>query len=213
MKIYGRTSSFNVQKVMWLIEELDLEAEHTQLGGRFGGLDTAAFERLNPMKKVPVLEDGDKAVWESHTILRYLIACYGNKMWNPDCAYQRSLYERWLDWSQTVFQPAFMSAFWGYYRTPEDKRDMAAVNQALAQCRYCLDQLDNALEDKRYLAADVMTLADIAVGAVLYRLTEMGLSVTLPPNVQRWYVLLKERPGYKKWIMSDFTELKGRQTY
>src|ERR1700733_6267992 len=40
LKVWGRRSSFNVQKVMWLIGELGLEHRHIDAGGNFGGLDT-----------------------------------------------------------------------------------------------------------------------------------------------------------------------------
>lgn len=78
LKILGRTTSFNVQKVLWLADELSLEYDHIELGGKFGGLDSQEFARLNPMKKVPVLVDEQHSIWESHTILRYLAAKYGD---------------------------------------------------------------------------------------------------------------------------------------
>ena len=43
LKVWGRRSSFNVQKVMWLIGELELAHEHINAGGGFGGLDAPAF--------------------------------------------------------------------------------------------------------------------------------------------------------------------------
>ena len=49
---------------------------HPSRGG-FGWLDEPTFRGLNPHSRVPVLQDADVAVWESHTILRYLAACYG----------------------------------------------------------------------------------------------------------------------------------------
>lgn len=77
MKIWGRRSSFNVQKVLWLVDELDLVHQHIDAGGRFGGLDTPAFLAMNPNGKIPVLQDTDGTiVWESHAILRYLAAKY-----------------------------------------------------------------------------------------------------------------------------------------
>jgi glutathione S-transferase len=39
LRVWGRRSSFNVQKVMWLIGELDLAHEHVDAGGAFGWLD------------------------------------------------------------------------------------------------------------------------------------------------------------------------------
>lgn len=213
MKLYGRTTSFNVQKVLWLLEELAVPYEHIELGGRFGGLDSPEFSRLNPMRKVPVLVDGKKVVWESHTILRYLAASYGRPAWYSDNPYQRSLYERWMDWAQVTFQPAFMGTFWGFYRMPPNKRDMGAINSDLQKCSQCLDVIEHQLMDNDYIAGPAITLADISVGSVLYRLTSQGLKVELPPRVMNWYEKLKQRPGYHKWVMSDFSELKSREAY
>ncbi len=47
MKLYGRITSFNVQKNLWLLEELKLPFEHVELGGRFGGLDSSEFKQTN----------------------------------------------------------------------------------------------------------------------------------------------------------------------
>jgi glutathione S-transferase len=85
LKVWGRRSSFNLQKVMWLIGELDLPHEHIDWGGAFGGLDDPAFLAMNPHGRIPVIRDGEAAVWESHTILRYLAARYGQgRFWSDD---------------------------------------------------------------------------------------------------------------------------------
>jgi len=77
MKIWGRRSSFNVQKVLWLVAELGIAHRHIDAGGSFGGLDTLEFRAMNPNGKIPVLQDTDgTTVWESHAILRYLAAKY-----------------------------------------------------------------------------------------------------------------------------------------
>ena len=49
LTIFGRRSSFNVQKVAWLVGELELPHQHIEVGGRFGGLDDPAFLQMNPM--------------------------------------------------------------------------------------------------------------------------------------------------------------------
>src|SRR5215471_5995055 len=68
LKVWGRRSSFNVQKVLWFLGELGLVYEHIPAGGSFGGLDELAFRAMNPQGRVPVVEDGEVAIWESHTI-------------------------------------------------------------------------------------------------------------------------------------------------
>ena len=74
LTIWGRRSSFNLQKVMWLVGELQLEHRHIELGGQFGGLDTPEFLAMNPHGRIPVIDDQGTVVWESHAILRYLAA-------------------------------------------------------------------------------------------------------------------------------------------
>ncbi len=211
MKLYGRSTSLNVQKVLWLLEELGLSYEHIELGGKFGGLDTEEFSRLNPMKKVPVLIDDDHVIWESHTILRYLAASYGDETWYPASPYRRSLYERWMDWAQTLLQPAFMGTFGAYYRTLPPKRNMATVDNELQKCLEYLNCIEQALDHAQYLAGESITLADICAGVIIYRLTSQGLDVSLPPKVSLWYEGLQQRPGYQKWVMSDFSDLRARE--
>ena len=45
LTVWGRTSSVNVQKVMWAVRELGLEHERIDAGGAFGRLDTPSTAR------------------------------------------------------------------------------------------------------------------------------------------------------------------------
>ena len=213
LTLYGRHTSYNVQKVLWLLEELALEYEHIELGSNPGDTETDEFGRLNPMRKVPVLVEDEKTVWESNTILRYLVNSYGRGSWAPGDAYRRSMVERWMDWSQSQFQPAFNDVFWGYYRTPEHLRNMDLVNANLAICHACFGQLDTQLDNKNFLLGDDLSLADITTGVFLYRLLEIDLNVQLPLRVSVWYERLQTLGGYQKWVMSDFSSLFARLEY
>jgi glutathione S-transferase len=65
LTIWGPATSLNVQKVLWLADELALDYQHVSVGG----LDAPDFLARNPHGRIPVIEDGETAVWESHTIL------------------------------------------------------------------------------------------------------------------------------------------------
>ena len=210
IKIFGRHTSYNVQKVLWFLEELAIEFDHIELGGRFGGIDTPEFSELNPHQKVPVLVDNGNSIWESNTILRYLLLTYGAGKWCVGDPYERSKYERWMDWSIDRMEQAFVGVFWGYYRTPQEARNMGEVNKQLALCNTYLLDLDKALDRKDFLCGSQISLADISIGVFMYRLVEMGLGVKLPKNTSRWYDKMAESKGYRKWVMSDFSELAGR---
>jgi glutathione S-transferase len=102
LKVWGRCSAFNVQKVMWVVAELGLPHEHIDVGGAFGGLDDPAFLAMNPHGRIPVIDDAGLVVWESHAIIRYLCARYGSgTLWPRDAA-ERSFADRWMDWSATT---------------------------------------------------------------------------------------------------------------
>jgi len=214
LKIWGRRSSFNVQKVLWFADELGLEYEHIPAGGSFGRRDETAFRALNPHGWVPVLQDGELAVWESHTILRYLAARHGqDRFWSADPA-ARARIEGWMDWSQTALQPDFlMGVFWGFYRTPEDQRDWPAIRKSLARCARHFRLLDTILARQRYLVGNDFSLADIPAATSLYRYFELDIERPDVPNVATWYRRLQQRPAYRAHVMLAFDELRGRLDY
>ena len=214
LKVWGRRNSLNVQKVMWLIGELQLAHEHIPVGGPYGGLAEPRFRMLNPNGLIPVLEDGDLVVWESHAILRYLAARYGgSRYWPPDAG-ERSAFDRWMDWCQAHWQPAFSTGvFWGYFRTPEADRDWVNVNRAIAQCAELMQIVEHALEGRRFVAGDALTLGDVPIGASLYRY--FGLDIARPPlpRVEAWYARLSSRPAYQEHVMAPYDDLKGRLAF
>jgi glutathione S-transferase len=214
LKVWGRRSSFNVQKVLWLVGELGLAHEHIPAGGSFGRLDEPGFRSLNPHGRVPVIEDGDVAVWESHSVLRYLAAQYGWDSFWADVPAMRARVEGWMDWAQTTLQPDFLNGvFWGYYRTPEAQRDWPAIHRSLARCADHFRLLDRILKERPFLTGDRLSLADIPAGATLYRYFELDIDRPELPNVSGWYDRLQQRPAYRAHVMIPFPELAGRHDY
>ncbi|HEY3792877.1 MAG TPA: glutathione S-transferase [Bradyrhizobium sp.] len=214
LRVWGRRSSFNVQKVMWLIGELDLAHQHVDAGGSFGGLDTRDFLAMNPHGRVPVIRDGEAVAWESHAILRYLAARHGAGRFWPDDAAARARVDGWMDWSQTALQPDFLSGvFWGFYRTPEDKRNWPAIRASLARCAGHFERLDRLLEGRSFLLGDDLTLADITAGTSLYRYFELEIERPKLAQVERWYRTLQQRQAFRTHVMIPFGELRGRLDY
>jgi glutathione S-transferase len=213
LRVWGRRSAFNVQKVLWLIGELGLPHPHIEAGGAFGGLDDPTFLQMNPHGRVPVIDDDGIVVWESHTILRYLAARYGgDAFWSGDAA-ERSLAERWMDWSLATLQPAFMDLFWGFYRTPETARDWPKIRDALERCARHYRLLDAQLAERPFLGGGRFGLADIPAGTSLYRYFALEIDRPPLPHVEAWYRRLAERPPYRAHVMVPFDDLRGRVDY
>jgi glutathione S-transferase len=205
LRVWGRTNSINVQKVMWAVGELGLAHERRDVGGAFGGLDTPEYGALNPNRKVPTIEDGGVVLWESNACVRYLAARYGaGTLWPEDPA-KRAMADLWMDWQQTTLVPDMFVVFWGLIRTSEDKRDNAAIQAAAKRLGGIWPMLDDRLATRRFVAGDAFTMGDIPVGAVCYRY--FGLPIERPslPNIERWYERLKERAPYREHVMLPIT--------
>lgn len=211
LKVWGRRSSLNVQKVLWLVGELGLEYEHIPAGGAFGRLATPEFRALNPHGRVPVVEDGDVAIWESHAILRYLAARYGAPdYWAGDPAV-RSESDRWMDWFVATLQQPFLGGlFGGFYRTPPERRNWSAIQRNIQACAHLYGFLERQLARHDYLCGDTLSLGDIPAGSTLYRYYEMELPRPSLPNVEAWYARLQARPAYREHVMVPFAELEGQ---
>ena len=169
---------------------------------------------MNPHGRVPVIDDEGTIVWESHAILRYLAAVYGDAALWPDDAAERSEADRWMDWTQTSLQPAFLTGiFWGYFRTPEAQRDWPTIREKQSLTNQYLKRLDDALDGRDFLGGTRLGLADIPAGTHLYRLFGMDLERPSVPRVEAWYERLQERPAYREHVMIPFQDLKGRTSF
>jgi glutathione S-transferase len=214
LRVWGRRNSQNVQKVLWFVGELGLPYELVPAGGTFGRLSDTEFRELNPNGLIPVIQDGDTTIWESHSILRYLAAEYGGERYWPKSAADRSHQDRWMDWCQTLWDPAFVSGvFWGFYRTPEKDRDWASIKKSLERCRELSAIVEHQLADNMFLAGERLSLGDIPLGASLYRYFSLDIERPALPSIEGWYERLASRPAYQEHVMVPFGDLKGRLAF
>lgn len=195
LRIWGRLSSVNVQKVVWCADELGLAWERIDAGGRFGRNDTPEYLAMNPNGLVPVIEDDGFVLYESNAIVRYLAARGGTAALWPQAPRERADADRWMEWQSTAYTPAMGPAFMQLVRTPAGERDAAAIEASRAKAEKLSAILDAHLADRAFLAAGRFTTADIVVGCAAHRWLHLPLERTPRPNLERWYAQLKSRPG------------------
>lgn len=98
LRILGKATSINVRKVLWTCAEIGLPFEREDWGTTFKSTDTPEFLAMNPNAMVPVIQDGDFTLWESNTIIRYLVTRYGEASVYPAEARARARIDQWIDW-------------------------------------------------------------------------------------------------------------------
>jgi glutathione S-transferase len=130
LKIWGRANSVNVQKVLWCLRELDLAYERIDAGMAFGKNTEPDYLAMNPNGRVPTMVDGDFVLWESNSVMRYLVLAYGKGcQLYPQEPKRRASVDRWLDWTLSTMQPVDRPVFWALVRTPVERRDMVAIQK------------------------------------------------------------------------------------
>mmetsp|Transcript_9828 Transcript_9828/g.16333 ORF Transcript_9828/g.16333 Transcript_9828/m.16333 type:complete len:264 (-) Transcript_9828:233-1024(-) len=196
LTIWGRSSSSNTQKVLWVLRELGLgfklipasarlgsTSEFLGSGPAFGVVDTDEYAAMNPTRLIPTLKDCSRSdedsviVFESHSIVRYLAMAYGPHLYGSTAAGMARA-SMWMDWALAGndYSPSFGSANHHLIdevaRTPMTKRNLDVVSRA--HIMYC-DKLAMAEAELGRTGAPWlsggadMTLADVPLGVELNR--------------------------------------------
>jgi glutathione S-transferase len=195
LKLLGRKTSGNVQKVLFFLEETGTPYTREDYGRQFNNTQTTEYLRLNPNAKVPTLIDGDLVVWESNTILRYLAAKSGSALY-PGEPGARTQVERWMDWQLATLNGPYVALFQGSKLPPgERSADFPAQVKALGEA---LAILDGQLARAQWMAGSSLSIADLCLGPIVYRCLRFG--VDLPPleHLKRWDATVSGREAFKR---------------
>lgn len=207
LRIWGRVTSVNVQKVLWAADEIGLSYERIDAGGPFGKLDTPEYRALNPNQVVPTIEDDGFVLWESNAIVRYLSEAYG--VLAPVDLEARSVAGQWCDWSlSSLYSDLIGVCFHQIVRVTAEERDNKAITAAAARLDHRFMILDRHLEDRDFIAGEALSFADVCVGALMYRYYTMPIAQAEAPNVEAWYRRLEERSAYREHVMRDWHQMK-----
>jgi glutathione S-transferase len=193
-KLLGRQTSGNVQKVLFMFEELAVPYTREDYGRQFENTQTAEYKALNPTSKVPTLLDGNTVIWESNTILRYLAASKGPHLHGTTPA-EKTDVERWMDFLLAAINPGYLAAFKSAKLKPEEQtaESKEQVKDLVAQLKI----LDGYLAGKEFLALGKLTIAEIACVPILKRCIDFKIERPALPDLERWVAAVIARPAFK----------------
>lgn len=201
LRLLGRHNAFNVRKVLWLLDELELPVVQENWGRGFRSTDDAEFLALNPLGTVPVLVDGPAVIRESYVILRYLAAREGAAALYPTVLAERACVEAWMVWVAYEMSMPMRGAYLGGELGLAPWNRASFVQLGRAEYAKCMGQLDAALRAASYLAGATFTLADIPAGFVVHRWFAMTSVERTPlPALEAYYARLSERPAFRRHI-------------
>jgi glutathione S-transferase len=202
LKIWGRANSVNVQKVLWCLRELDLAYQRIDAGMAFGRNTEPDYLAMNPNGRVPTMVDGEFVLWESNSVMRYLVLAYGaGSPLYPQEPKPHGDVNRWLDWTLSTLQPVDRPVFWALVRTPAEKRDMVAIQRDVDAEAVQWRIVDARLATRRFITGDDFTIADIALGAYARRWFGVeGVRKPQLPQLERWFAQFAGRPGFAQFI-------------
>lgn len=204
----------NGQKVTILFEELleagykDAEYDAWIINIRDGAQFDSGFVAINPNSKIPALLDRSGPepvrVFESGSILVHLAEKFGAFL--PASGPQRTEVLNWLFW-QMGAAPMLGGGFGHFYAYAPWKMKYP-IDRFAMEVKRQLDVLDQNLADRRFIAGDDYSIADMAIhpwyGALAngqaYDAGEF-LQVQDYKNVQRWIAEVGERPAVKRGRM------------
>jgi glutathione S-transferase len=191
LKLYDFERSGNCHKVRLMLSLLHQPYESVRVDITGQEPPPPEFGKLSPRAQVPVLVDGEVALWDSTAILVYLARCYGGESWLGEDAVGEAEVMQWLALAQNEI-------LYGLARARSVKLlgrpwNMAEARQLGATA---LDVLEGRLTDHDWLVRNHLTIADIACYPYVALAHEGDISLEPYPAVRHWLQRIEALDGY-----------------
>lgn len=198
------------RKIRLVLREKSLAAELIEVAPWERDPD---FLRLNPAAEVPVLVDGELVVADSAAIADYLQETHGEPDLLGRSQAQRNEVRRLVAWFDVKFRREVTDLLWGEKLLRRLKRNGVPSSEALragaANIRGHLAYIGYLYEDRRWLAGEELSLADLAAAAHLSVLDYLGdVPWEASAGARDWYAKVKSRPSFRPLLMDRLTGLK-----
>jgi glutathione S-transferase len=196
MIIVHHLNNSRSQRILWLLEELDLpyEIKHYQRDAN-NNLAPPELKAVHPLGKSPVIQDGPHVLIESGAIIDYLIRRHGNGRLQPDPA--TATYDEYVQWLHFAEGSAMLPLMLNLYvgRLGEAGKPLQPrIDSELANY---LGYLETALGLTPYLLGEEISGADIQMSFIGEFAKFQGMLQGYP-NLAAWVERFQARPAYVK---------------
>lgn len=201
-------SSTRAMRVYWTLIEFSLDYDMRPIGARTGETQTDEYGKLNPKRKIPVLQHGDITLSESAAIATYLAETFAPPadFFVPRTALERARVNEWCYFVMTELDAHTLYLL----RRHEGLAHIyGAAPEACASARdYFLKQV-NAIADAveaagNYLMGDKLSVADIIFVTCLDWAIAYGFA--LPQPLLDYHARVAARPSYRQAMRVCYPE-------
>lgn len=194
MKLFMHPMSQHARRVMILCRELGLAVEPVPVALDKGEQKHPDFIARSVMGRVPLLEDGDFRLPESHAIMRYLCDREGADGYYPKDARTRAQIDAWLDWTHASLNPPVQTAFMEklFKGDRADKEVLAASRDRLSEALAVMERGRGVFP----ILSERINIADIAMATTLALHELAGGDLSAAPGIAAWLHKLKARPSF-----------------
>jgi glutathione S-transferase len=210
LKVYGFARVNNMARgntrdlrVLWALEEMGLPYEIVGIDHPNHDLDSPSFRALNPFGQIPVIDDDGVVVTESGAILLYLARKTG-KLWSRDLAGEAQVL-RWSVASLNSIEVPVLTLWFVNLMGGKGSKPSEAL-RGWAEMR--LKQLEGWLANRKFIATDDFTVADILMTHVLGGATDQELLKPCP-NILAYRARCMDRPAWKKTLEAYLERVEG----
>jgi glutathione S-transferase len=190
IKLYDFPLSGHGHHARLLLSLLNVDYENIEVDLRSGAQKNPEFLKLNPFGQIPVLVDDDIVIRDSNAILVYLAAKYAPE-WNPTDPVSAADIQAWLTTaSKEITGGPGAARLVTVFGAPLDHAKL------IEQSHVLLRQIDDHLANRKWLAIDRATIADISAYSYIAKAPEGDVSLQDYPDVRAWLNRIEALPGF-----------------
>ena len=187
-------------RIVWLLEELELEYDINKMAFNPKDLKSDEHRARHPLGRVPVLDDGDVRIYESGAIVEYVIERHKNGGLKPEVS--DPLYPEYLQWfhyCEGMVMPPVNTIVVQTLLLPPDRRDETVLGQAQRLLAKALEPVDESLAGRDYLIGG-FSAADVMLGHACFMSNRLGCVSDEMANLKGYVERISERPAFKTAI-------------
>ena len=199
LTIYGSDLSAPAIKVRLAASYMGIEHKWQLVNLRDGEQKQEWFLKINPVGKVPAMDDGGFHLFESNAICKYLADKHSSPLY-PKGLKERAIVEQWIDFISAHISVHLSTVIFSRVFAPRMNRPVNEM--ALADALKFLDMyvpvVEKQLAAHKYVAGSEPSLADIVLFAMLEPVEMASISLSAYPKLIAWRNELKKQPFYTK---------------